>query len=70
MTKRTEPATPAVIAYWNLHSATLTQKELESTIRQLLKYNAEAMRDGDDVAEAYTRVKVLTYSGEWTKRYA
>jgi len=70
MIKRTEPATQAEIAYWNYHAATLTQEQLESTIRQCLQHNAEAMRDEDDVAEAYTRVKVLTYSTEWTRRHA
>jgi len=70
MVKRTEPATQAEIAYWNFHAATLTQDELESTMRQCLQDNAEAMRDEDDVAEAYSRVKVLTYAEEWTRRYA
>jgi len=70
MLKRNEPATPAEIAYWNYHAATLTQEKLESTIRQCLQDNAEAMRDEDDVAEAYSRVKVLTYSEEWIRRHA
>ena len=68
--KRTEPATPAEIAYWNFHAATLTQEELESTMRQGLRDNTEAWRDEDDAARAYFTAKVLTYAEEWTRRNA
>ena len=63
-----ENVTPEEIAYWSHHAATLTQEEILLIIKQSLNDNTEAVQSGDDAAETYHTLKVLTYSEVWTRR--
>ena len=68
MTKRTEPATSAEIAYWNFHSASLADEQIWSIHKQCSKLLWAAVRNGDLVTENYYRVKADTYIDELCRR--
>lgn len=63
-----EHVTPEEIAFWGYHATTLTHEEILPIIKQSLNDQVVAVQNGDDAAEVYHRLKVLTYADELTKR--
>jgi len=68
MTKRTEPATQAEIAYWHSDAATLITPKILITLKRCLRKHEEAVRIGDDMTREYISTQICIYAEEYGRR--